>query len=163
MVKEISEGRKNRKYTISQKLEIVKYAKETNNHQAAAKYNVDRKSIREWRLKEEMFSKVIDKEERFTLHPGRKPKGSKERRIKLRKIKQKKDNEIKGKIKRTKNSIGKIKGILKRIKIKGKKNVYIIILADINQLLSLIKKQLYNLNHKSYLKTITKYTYIYIL
>lgn len=140
MVKEISEGRKNRKYTISQKLEIVKYAKETNNHQAAAKYNVDRKSIREWRLKEEVFSKVIDKEERFTLHPGRKPKGSKERRIKLRKIKQKKDNEIKGKIKRTKNSIGKIKGILKRIKIKGKKNVYIIILADINQLLSLIKK-----------------------
>ena len=137
MVKEISEGRKNRKYTISKKLEIVKYAKETNNHQAAAKYNVDRKSIREWRLKEEVFSKVIDKEERFTLHPGRKPKGSKERRIKLRKIKQKKDNEIKGKMK---NSIGKIKGILKRIKIKGKKNVYIIILADINQLLSLIKK-----------------------
>ena len=101
---------------------------------------MDRKSIREWRLKEDKFSKVIDKEERFTLHPGRKPKDSKERRIKLRKIKQKKDNEIKGKMKRTKNSIGKIKGILKRIKIKGKKNVYIIILADINQLLSLIKK-----------------------
>ena len=30
-----------------------------------------------------------------------------------------------------------VKGMLKKIKIKGKKNVYIIILGDINQLLSL--------------------------
>ena len=34
MVKEIGEGKRNRKFTISKKLEIVKYAKETNNHQA---------------------------------------------------------------------------------------------------------------------------------
>ena len=142
MVKEIGEGKRNRKYTISKKLEIVKYAKETNNHQAAAKYNVDRKSIREWRLKEEEFNKVIDKEERFTLHPGRKPKGNKERRIILRKIKHKdkNDNTIKGKMAKTSKEeviIRGVKGMLKKIKIKGKKNVYIIILGDINQLLSL--------------------------
>jgi hypothetical protein len=54
-----SKARKFRSYTIKEKLDIVKYADENSVSAASKKFNVDRKSVRDWRGKHDEMTKFM--------------------------------------------------------------------------------------------------------
>ena len=54
--------------TIKKKLEIIAFAENNSNHKASQVYDVDRKSIRDWRTKKFELVQSSHKSTKKTLH-----------------------------------------------------------------------------------------------
>ena len=57
--------------TIKKKLEIIAFAENNSNHKASQVYDVDRKSIRDWRTKKFELVQSSHKSTKKTLHKGK--------------------------------------------------------------------------------------------
>lgn len=51
--------KKNRSYSVAEKLEMIEYAIQTSNHEAHRKFGVDRKRLIEWRNSEEKLTAAV--------------------------------------------------------------------------------------------------------
>ena len=63
---------KKNKYTIKQKLGIIKESNLTSIHAVSAKYGIDRNSVRDWIKQKDLLEKADNKENYRLLGAGRK-------------------------------------------------------------------------------------------
>ena len=60
----------NRRFTVAEKLKVIKYAEENSLHDASDLYGISRQAIRYWIQEKEELMKVTNKMSTITLHQG---------------------------------------------------------------------------------------------
>ena len=64
----------NRRFSVDEKLKVIKYAEENNLHAASNLYGISRQAIRYWIWEKEELMKVTNKMSTTTLHQGKSSK-----------------------------------------------------------------------------------------